>query len=168
MKTFIFVKILLLITIMILACCKGKQKELSLSLFFNPSQAFYSEQVYFKALLNDTLLLDTVVKNKKIDNSELLKKVNVKLGKQYVLSINVNGKRKNIQFQYQRESCVNVFVGINDHDLLQMKELAIENKRRTLGEKVDNHKLLDSLRLNAKPNEYDRVKVVFNNCFSQK
>jgi len=141
------------------------------ALFFNPAQAFYSEKVSFRAKLNDSVLLDTIIKNSRVDNSKLLKCFNFEASKDQILSINVNGKEQKIRLTHKRSKILNIFVTIDDHFLLDLKQ-----KRLALGifplatnRKTSMRKILDSLRSNALNNEYDSIGIVIKNekCYCE-
>jgi len=139
------------------------------ALFINPAQAFYSNKVHFIAKLDDTLILDTIVKNKRVDNSELLKCFSYELATKQMLSINIDGKEKQIKLNSKNQRCINIFVEIDDHFLLDLRQDKIEHEMLASRKKYNSRNILDSLRSNAKNNEYNSIKVLIKSekCYCE-
>ena len=153
-----FLFLILLVTINM--CCNNSRKSIvKCALFLNPGQAFYSNKVHIKAKLNNSLILDTILTNKRVDNSEFLKCLSFDKSHRQKLSIDVNGKKKVLYLKGGILNCANVFIGINDYYLLQRRADKIEGDMKLFGLDVNYRTLLDSLRLNAKNNEYDSISV---------
>lgn len=167
-SSFLFV---MLLVISNLSCNSPNRNVVKCALFLNPAQAFYSNEVHFKAKLNGSLILDTIVKNKRVDNSELLKCFNLKIASEQILSINVDGKEQQIHLNSKGQKCLNIFVKIDDHFLLDLKEDKIEREKLASGKNnnFNGRNILDSLRSNARNNEYDSIRVVIKNdkCYCE-
>ena len=151
----------MVLTMMCVCCNTSNKNVVKCALFFNPSQAFYSNELHVKAKLNDSLILDTIVKNRRIDNSELLKCFNFESSSMQILSIYIGGKLQQIRLNSINHDCLNVFIRIDDHFLLDLKQDNIEKKKMASenSSNLNSRQILDSLRLHAKNNEYDSISV---------
>lgn len=158
----IYKSFLILVTLTMVICCHTSNKNVvKCALFFNPAQAFYADELHFIAKLNDSLILDTLVKNTRIDNSKLLKCLNFKSSSTQILSIDIDGKVQQVHLNAGSHDCLNVFVGLDDHFLLYLKQDQIEKKKMNSGKSnnLNGRQILDSLRLHAKNHEYDSILV---------
>jgi len=157
----IFIPLLFLsIVVIILSCKSSNRHQVEYTIFLNPAQAFYSDKIYFEVKLNDSLILDTVMVNRRIDMSHLLKCFYSEASGKKVLYVNVNGKEKVVSLDSVNKECLGVFVWIDDHNMLINKSFEISRSQVQHGIKFDIRKITDSLRLSAKGHEYDSLSVV--------
>jgi hypothetical protein len=143
----------------IISCNSSNKNVVGCAIFLNPSQAFYSKEVHFKAKLDEKLILDTIVRNKRVDESQLLRCLFFDKSEVQALSIDINGKKKSFNLSPRDAKCVNVFIRIDDHYLLDRKAATIEETIRNSDSEVHYQNLIDSLRKNSKNNQFDSISV---------
>jgi hypothetical protein len=136
MKTFNVSLFLVAWLVSVISCNSSGSNVVRCAIFFNPSQAFYSNEIHFKAKLNDSLILDSIIKNKRVDNSELLTCLSFDNPNKHVLSIEVDGIEQLISLNSETNKCLNVFVKIDDHSLLDLEQDKIQRKMLAIKKKV--------------------------------
>ena len=102
----------------IISAAGCSRSDHQINLFFNPASAFSLEKISVKVKIDNRIVLDTLIENRHIDNSLFIRNIHYKPGKNELLQVEINGKKKDIQRMQGFSKCTDIFLRYDDHTLI--------------------------------------------------
>ena len=127
-----------------------------INLFFNPSSAFDLDKIPVKVKINDDIILDTLIENRHVDESLLIKKISYRPIKNMLLHVEINGKKKDITGTRGLSKCTDVFLEYDDHSIIFEEVMKIERERAIQDISSDFKQLFDSIKATSS-NKYHQT-----------
>lgn len=117
-----------------------------IDLFFNPARAVDFDHILLKIKIGDQIIVDTLVENPHVDNSLFIQSYRYSPEKKGMLSVEINGKKKDIVQIHSLLKCASVFLRYDDHSLIFEEVGRIETERSSNLTTPDFRRLIDSIK----------------------
>ncbi|MGN6398355.1 MAG: hypothetical protein ACTHMI_22475 [Mucilaginibacter sp.] len=150
------------IIVLMLAIITGcKTNSRSINVFFDPSASLSIKSYRIKVASNQTILLDTTIKNTFVNKSDLIGQL--KIGEDEKVNIMVKAKQRSLRLDTIKptSSCINLFISYDNQ--IKIRQLYDSYMAKTIKEtgKIPPFKpFADSLTSQSSPNKYDSLKII--------
>ena len=147
-------KIFIFTILVFLVGCKNSGNQMRL--FFNPSHSRALRQIHINAKINEKMVLDTMLNNRFIDKSSLLKAFYLN-NSDSVVTLEINSKIRLIKIDKNSKTCIDVFSFYDDHEIIDSIFLEVEKRNAGEGKNANYSRIIDSIKASSIVGYYDRI-----------